>query len=99
MDLLLRYIQLVIGVATLFTLAWGVLKVVKIAEKGVDDHRYRLNTLESQVANMNLKVIDFVHISAEISARLNDSTEEIRRVRDRLDKFLDSQARHRELET
>lgn len=92
MDLILRWVQLFIGAATLVTLAWGVLKVVTIAEKGVDDHRARLTTLEMQVANLNLRLIDFVDVSAKLSTRLGDTTDEIKRVRDRLDRFLDAVA-------
>jgi len=86
-----QWANFAVAVATLLAIMLGGWKVVGIAERGVEDHRTRLSRVESDLSAMNLALIQVTAVKVEVS----DMHKEIERMRDRLDKFLDSQA-HRD---
>ena len=84
-----EWIQLVLSTFTLLAIVVGGWKVISIAERGVEDHRARLGRLESDVSNINLALLQLTGVKTEVA----DMHGEVIRMRDRLDKFLDIQAK------
>lgn len=81
----LEYISIVVQIFTLFTLLFGVTKIVTVAERHhvelamqIQDHAARIKALESSM-----------HEIIELVGTVRDVKDEITRVRNRLDQFLD----------
>jgi uncharacterized coiled-coil protein SlyX len=84
-------VQFVLSVITLATMIFGVFKVVTAAQKGVDAHEKRIATLEGR---MDARSVQLEALSTSVfgmSAKFDLLNEEMRRVRDRMDHYLDGQ--------
>ena len=86
-----QWLQIAISSATLLAMVLGALKVVHVAEKGVDGHEKRIVNLETQSAAQNMSSSKL----GSMETKVDDMCKEIERMRNRLDQFLDSQARQR----
>lgn len=86
-DQILRFLQIAVSSCTLVALIVAAVKVVRIAEKGVESHEGRISNVEEQVAKLALNMLQLAHVGV----KLDDMKAEIERMRNRLDRFLDSQ--------
>lgn len=86
-DQILRFLQIAVSSCTLVALIVAAVKVVRIAEKGVESHEGRISNVEEQVAKLSLNMLQLAHVGV----KLDDMKAEIERMRNRLDRFLDSQ--------
>lgn len=80
-----------IGLTTLLTILFAVIKVVNTAQRGVNSHEDRLVAVEEQVAKLSLNMVQV----AAVSVKIDDMKGEIERMRNRLDRFLDVQSESR----
>lgn len=80
--------QIALSLATLMSILWGILKVVSVAEKKIDDLDRRVFTLEESRLSIDSVVINV----ASLSGKVDGIIVEIERVRNRLDRFLDTQS-------
>lgn len=84
-------VQFVLSVITLATMIFGVFKVVTAAQKGVDALDKRIATLEGR---MDARSVQLEALSTSVfgmSAKFDLLNEEMRRVRDRVDRYVDGQ--------
>jgi hypothetical protein len=82
----LDYVQIVVPSANLFLILFGILKVFNRNETEWREKEHRLATVEADVATLKVISVDLAAIKVSVC----DLTKEIIRVRDRLDRFLDS---------
>jgi hypothetical protein len=80
-------IQILLSCATLIAIIWGAIKVINVAEKKVDELDRRVTELEIKQSALLANTVEVAKLSGKVEAM----TDEIMRVRNRLDKFLDSQ--------
>jgi hypothetical protein len=94
------WIQLVLSASTLIAIILGVIKVVNIAQKKVEETDTRVSTLEARVHKieeghlaLEANTVEIANLSGKIETMNTSMKAEIERVRDRLDRFLDSKVR------
>jgi uncharacterized coiled-coil protein SlyX len=86
------WIQVVLSSLTFLAIIIAGIKVIGIAQKGIESHERRILDLEEkQMVNDKLSVT-----VTTISSTLSIMATEIERMRNRLDRFLDTQAAPRE---
>ena len=79
------WIQLALSVASLTAIIIGALKVIHIAQRGVESHERRITNLEKDHAWVDGMTLEM----GKLTTRVDEMKEEVQRMRDRLDKFLD----------
>jgi uncharacterized coiled-coil protein SlyX len=86
------WIQVILSSLTFLAVAIAGIKVIGIAQKGIESHEKRILDLEQkQIVNDKLVIT-----VTSISSTLQVMTMEIERMRNRLDRFLDTQAAPRD---
>jgi len=79
------WIQLALSAVTLTAIIMAGIKVIHIAQKGVESHEQRIQTLEKDRAWVERVTEEITKITTRVEAM----QDEMRRMRDRLDRFLD----------
>jgi uncharacterized protein YoxC len=80
--------QVIIAAATLITIIWGLAKVVNVAEKKVEELDRRVTRLEESHASIENLTVQV----ASLAGKSDAIVAEVERVRNRLDRFLDTQS-------
>jgi len=83
-----EYVQLALSGLTLVGVLFGAFRVVNIAQKGVDAHENRIQTLEAKMGAIETLTVQVTALTASFA----EVTKEMERMRNRLDRFLDTQS-------